>query len=397
MDTTSVLPVLEAQGPSAAPAAHRLRRLAASARRRAGWIAAAVALAAALAGLLYLHTWPPLAVVESGSMTPTIHTGDVVLLAHLDRPPRDGDIVAVQVPYAARARFGYPPEVVHRVIQVLPNGDLHTKGDALKTPDPFTTARGTVNAHVVATIPAAGRVVAFLTSTLGLIWLAAGGVMLIVLPLLDRRRQRDEQERESVAAIHAKLEELSAELARTRDDDAHAAAAREQLDFLAVKSDALERQFEEALARTGDELRAQIATTSAGLASTLETLRAPQPPGARAWSLRAPDWEGSCPRLSTVGRRSGPLSSPFWNEDFGDAFAPPASASETGLPAEHVIAPAPTVADGPAPAVQSALAAPLAVGGYPVGHIRTEARRRSGGLLGSVERRARTAHSRWRG
>src|SRR5213078_4312696 len=105
-------------------------------------------------------------------------TGDVVLLKHMDRAPRVGDVIAVSVPDQARSRYGYPPVVVHRVVTIAPNGDITTKGDARHRPDPFTVKRGSVSSRVVATIPAAGHVFAFFTSTLGLVWLA-GGVLLL--------------------------------------------------------------------------------------------------------------------------------------------------------------------------------------------------------------------------
>src|SRR5437868_1935400 len=84
------------------PSARPARRLRRAARGRLGAAAVLVALAAIAAGLVYLGSWPPLAVVESGSMAPTIDTGDVVVLKRLDRAPRVGDVVAVDVPEEAR-------------------------------------------------------------------------------------------------------------------------------------------------------------------------------------------------------------------------------------------------------------------------------------------------------
>src|SRR4051794_27085250 len=86
-------------------------------RIRPAGVLAVLALVAVAAGLLYLRAWPPAATVMSASMTPTIRTGDVVLLKHLDRPPRVGDVVAVSVPDAARSRYGYPAVVIHRVVR----------------------------------------------------------------------------------------------------------------------------------------------------------------------------------------------------------------------------------------------------------------------------------------
>src|SRR4051812_49445375 len=156
------------------------------ARMRWGRLLAGLLLAVVAIGLAFLQTWPPLATVMSGSMAPTIDTGDVVLLKRLDRPARVGDIVSVSVPDEARARFGYPPVVIHRIVAIARDGAITTKGDAHRTPDPFTVPSTAATTRVVATVPAAGRIVAFLGSTLGLLWLTAVGALSIGLPPLGR-------------------------------------------------------------------------------------------------------------------------------------------------------------------------------------------------------------------
>src|SRR4051794_30932489 len=90
----------------------------------------------ALAGFAfgYLGTWPPVATVMSGSMSPTIKTGDMVVLKRIHSLPKVGDIIAVPVPEAARSRYGSPPIVTHRVVRVAPDGAITTKGDARKAP-----------------------------------------------------------------------------------------------------------------------------------------------------------------------------------------------------------------------------------------------------------------------
>ena len=173
--------------------------------------------AACVGAMIALGTWPPFATVMSASMEPTISTGDIVVLRKLDRPPRVGDIIAVSVPSEARQRFGYPPTVIHRVVKVSPAGVITTKGDARAKPDPFTIRRDAVNARVVWTVPAAGQVVAFLTSTMGLIWLAAGVVLLVGLPLLERQRDAREAEQEALAGLRDELRGMSGELAALRE------------------------------------------------------------------------------------------------------------------------------------------------------------------------------------
>jgi signal peptidase I len=225
---------------SARPA-RRLRR---AARARLGAAACVVAVAAIAGSLVYLGSWPPLAVVESGSMTPTINTGDVVVLKRLDRAPRVGDVVAVDVPEEARSRYGYPSVVVHRVVRIAPNGDLTTKGDARRAPDPFTVRH--VSERVLLTIPAAGRALGFLTSTLGLVWLGLGAVLLLGLPMLDRRREAEAVERGSIAQLHDELRSLSDQLALMREDAVAGGGLHEELRSL---SDELARMHDDAAAR----------------------------------------------------------------------------------------------------------------------------------------------------
>src|SRR4051794_27278359 len=165
------------------------------------WIALG-ALAMLVAGALgYLRTWPPLATVMSASMSPTINTGDMVILRRLGRPARAGDVVMIHVPDDARTRYGYPPVVIHRVVTVAPDGTLRTKGDARHEPDPFTVPRAAVTTSVVGHLPAAGQALGFLGSGLGLLWLASGGALFLAMPLVERHREsqrRGEQDREAL-------------------------------------------------------------------------------------------------------------------------------------------------------------------------------------------------------
>lgn len=184
-------------------------------RLRTGWILLAALALAAAAGVGYLRVWPPLATVMSASMAPTIDTGDMVVLKRLDRPARKGDIVSIRVPDEARRRFGYPPVVIHRVVSITPDGMVTTKGDAYEKPDPFTVPSRALTTSVVAHIPAAGQLLAFLGSPFGLFWLLSGGVLLFGMPMLDRYRsaqRRGNDLQEQLAAMTAALEQLPAQI-----------------------------------------------------------------------------------------------------------------------------------------------------------------------------------------
>src|SRR3954469_121184 len=186
------------------------RRAAVVRRRRVRWgrLLAGTLVAGVLLGLAFLGTWPPLATVMSGSMAPTIDTGDIVLLKRLDRPARVGDIVSIPVPDEARSRFGYPPVVIHRIVAIDAAGIVKTKGDARKQPDPFTLPRSALTRRVVATVPAAGRALSFAGSPLGLLWLASGAGLLIGLPLLERFRAAQQRVGEDRDGLQAALESI---------------------------------------------------------------------------------------------------------------------------------------------------------------------------------------------
>jgi signal peptidase I len=199
-----------ALGPArAAPSRVRAPRRAPRPRR----LLIALLLAAVCGGLGYLREWPPTATVMSGSMAPTIDTGDMVVLRKLGRPAAIGDIVVVNVPDEARSRYGYPPVVIHRVLRIGAGGAVTTKGDARKEPDPFTVPRSSLSARVVAKLPAAGNVLAFFKSPLGLLWLALGGVLFFAVPGLDRRRASVQREADG---LRVQLEQITEELVELR-------------------------------------------------------------------------------------------------------------------------------------------------------------------------------------
>jgi signal peptidase I len=203
-----------------------------------GWRGAVAALlvAVAVGGLGVLRVWPPFAVVMSGSMAPTINTGDMVVLERLRAPARIGQIVAVDVPDAARARYGYPPVVIHRVFRITPDGQMRTKGDARPAPDPFTVPRTAVDTRVVARIPSGGRVLAFFGSAPGLLWLAFGGLLFFGLPVVERQREARRRDTEATADLREELVGVAAELARLHSEEERSRAAADatlsQLDRL---------------------------------------------------------------------------------------------------------------------------------------------------------------------
>jgi signal peptidase I len=95
-----------------------------------------------------LWGWEPL-VITSGSMTPMIATGDVVVIAPADHPLPVGAVVT----YRER---GSGQLVTHRVAGLDPDGSYVTKGDANRQPDAAPVPRNAVVGEVRLLVPAAG-------------------------------------------------------------------------------------------------------------------------------------------------------------------------------------------------------------------------------------------------
>nr|WP_269205315.1 signal peptidase I [Motilibacter aurantiacus] len=118
-------------------------------------------LVAALAGwgLLALALGADVRVVVTGSMAPAVPAGTVVVTTAPVAVPAPGQVVVVRRP-------GRPGETVtHRVLAVLPDGSLRTKGDANPAADGPAVPRADVVGVVRLAIPYVGVPRA---------WLAAG-------------------------------------------------------------------------------------------------------------------------------------------------------------------------------------------------------------------------------
>lgn len=137
---------------------------------RLGAAALAVLLALALAGVLAPTFGWRLDVVQSGSMSPAIGVGDLVITTPCDADSiHAGDVVCF--------RSGNTL-VCHRVISV--NGTdrtLITKGDANEVPDPSPVAFDNVIGRVVVNVPCLGYIVSFIKGPFG--W-----ALIILLALL---------------------------------------------------------------------------------------------------------------------------------------------------------------------------------------------------------------------
>jgi signal peptidase I len=323
--------------PTIALAADRRARIRVS-RRAVAAVAAAAAAAGAVGGLAELRVWPPLATVMSASMAPTINTGDIVVFKRIDGAAQVGDIVAVTVPDEARSRYGYPPRVIHRVMRIRSSGTVVTKGDARAEADPFTVPRTALTTKVVGTVPAAGRMIAFLTSGLGLLWIGLGALLFGAVPLIERQRAQQQRDVDSAEELHDHLDVIAEELVRVQS----------RLPERRGSEDVLDARLRELIQETA-AMREQIGAMAAAL-----TQRPPAPPPSTATPPLTPAPPPTTPPPFTL-TTTRPLAPPL--------------APTTPTPTPSRLTPAPP----PRPTLPARSPVPVA-----------QLRRRSGGLVGAV-------------
>jgi signal peptidase I len=124
----------------------------------------ALPLIAALVGVAFFFCAHTLLLVTTGSMSPGIPQGSVVVVkkGHM---PSAGDVITYE--------FKNGSYITHRVISTDSIGKdriYHTKGDANKHPDPSPIGRQDILGRVVFSIPYLGHLLAFMTSSLFLLF-----------------------------------------------------------------------------------------------------------------------------------------------------------------------------------------------------------------------------------
>jgi len=129
-------------------------------------------------GAVAWHDGYRLYAVKTGSMTPGLPVGSLLIDAPAAPPFHRGDVVTVERPYDASN-----PVVTHRVFSVGAAGNIRTKGDANPEPDVFVAKRADVIGEVVGHIPNGGYALVYLSQWTGVlslmtvvltIWLAWG-------------------------------------------------------------------------------------------------------------------------------------------------------------------------------------------------------------------------------
>jgi signal peptidase len=158
-------------------------------RRAVGGVLYAVALVLFLVAAWFL--WPVRwggtfseVVVSGHSMEPAFHTGDLVLTKRSDHY-RIGDKAVYEIP---KGEPGAGIHVVHRIIDVRPDGTFVMQGDNRLTADDWRPTSHDVVGRVVAMVPQGGRVLLWLSRPLVLAWLAFLIVAFWLWPTREGRR-----------------------------------------------------------------------------------------------------------------------------------------------------------------------------------------------------------------
>lgn len=135
------------------------------------------------------------AVVLSGSMEPTIHIDDLIIVVEQE-DYKENDVVVYQSGTML---------VVHRIIELQPDTVI-TRGDANNAPD-APIRKEMIKGKVVLCIPAAGSMIRLLKSPVATVVLVGGALLLSELTL-RKEKKKDEDELEQ---IKAEIRRLKAE------------------------------------------------------------------------------------------------------------------------------------------------------------------------------------------
>ncbi|TFF99086.1 MAG: signal peptidase I [Promethearchaeota archaeon] len=156
-----------------------------------------------------LNTNSPLTVVVSGSMEPTYHKGDLLVLYGEDPANINvGDVIVFNAYH-----WPSPPSepVVHRVVDkqfnsALNRWEFQTKGDANPTEDPGWVPEDSIIGKVVGWVPFIGWVKIFLTEGNLLIPLIVIIIIILIISLLWDviKKEEDEENQEKNQKVEGK-------------------------------------------------------------------------------------------------------------------------------------------------------------------------------------------------
>lgn len=115
--------------------------------------------------------------VSGDSMEPALHAGDLVV-ARAQGTYGPGEVVAFRPP---RHNSGQSAVVLHRIVDGSAEDGFITQGDNNKAPDPWRLSQRDILGEMWFSVPAAGRLLAFLQSPLLSAGLASGFAVFLVL------------------------------------------------------------------------------------------------------------------------------------------------------------------------------------------------------------------------
>jgi signal peptidase len=156
-----------------------------------------------------LNGYSPL-IVLTGSMEPTIDSGDLIIVQQVDSSTVGvGDIIAFFDPESTNNSV-----VTHRVTEVLSEGDslsFKTKGDVNNTEDSLAVPSENLVGIYRTKFSGVGNVAMFMQTTTGLVVCVIVPLILLVAVDVIRHRQFERQNQQDTALLLAELEQLKAE------------------------------------------------------------------------------------------------------------------------------------------------------------------------------------------
>lgn len=145
-------------------------------------------------------------IVLSGSMEPSIMTGDMVFVKSVDTDQlQKGDVIAFRSGEAV---------ITHRITDVVQeNGEVKfiTQGDANNAADETAVSAGMVEGRYTGRIAGLGDLAMFMQTTTGMILFVVCPLLLFVIYDLFRRKFRDKKEVSRTKELEEELERLKAE------------------------------------------------------------------------------------------------------------------------------------------------------------------------------------------
>lgn len=157
-------------------------------------------------------------IVLTGSMEPTISSGDLIICKQIDTTKvRKGDVITFFDPEGNGTSV-----LTHRVVEVIQDGNtlsFKTKGDANNTEDAKPVQAGKVIGIYKTKISGAGNIAMFMQTPVGLVVCVGIPFILLVGYDIIRRRLYEKKNKQDTEALLAELNELKAKQAEEQETE----------------------------------------------------------------------------------------------------------------------------------------------------------------------------------